>query len=111
MNKKHLAEFLLAALFLGLAACGGGSDETAPPSSPAPPPPPPPPHGIVIGAAGGTVTGPAGTRVEIPAGALATDTRVLIEQIDTGAPAPPSGFAAGGQMFVFTPHGTTFAVP
>ena len=108
MNKKHLAEFLLAALFLGLAACGGGGDETAPPSSP---PPPPPPQGVVIGAAGGTVTGPAGTRVEIPAGALTTDTRILIEQSDAGAPAPPSGFAAGGQMFVFTPHGTTFAVP
>jgi len=65
----------------------------------------------VIGAAGGTVTGPSGASVVIPAGALASDTRILIEVVTAGAPALPTSFTATGQMFAFTPHGTTFAVP
>jgi uncharacterized delta-60 repeat protein len=95
-------------LFLVLAGCGGG-DEADPPTSPTPPPPPPP--GTVIGAAGGTVTGPGGVSVVIPAGALTTDTRILIEQATVGAPPLPAGFTLAGQMFSFTPHGTSFAVP
>jgi len=103
---KTSATFLIATFFLGLAACGGGDDAPAPT-----PPPPPPPAGTVIGPAGGTVTGPSGTSVLIPAGALASDTRILIEVVTAGAPPTPNGFTAGGQMFSFTPHGTTFAVP
>ena len=100
---------IVAALLLTLAACGGGGDDSAPVPPPAPPPPPPP--GMVIGAAGGTVTGPTGTQVVIPAGALASDVRINIEQSAAGAPPLPGGFSAGGQMFAITPHGTTFALP
>ena len=111
MKNTQLASLLLAGLFAGLAACGGGGDDTAPPpSSPAPSPPPPPP-GTVIGAAGGMVTGPNGAKVVIPAGALSTDTRILIELVTAGAPALPAGYASKGQQFSFTPHGTTFAQP
>jgi len=65
----------------------------------------------VIGAAGGTVIGPSGTSVVIPAGALAANTTISIAASSPGAPPLPTGFTASGQMFAFTPHGTTFAVP
>ena len=57
------------------------------------------------------MTGPNGTSVVIPAGALTTETRIHIEQTDAGAPAMPGGFTVAGLTFEFTPHGTTFAVP
>ena len=111
-TRSHSHRFVVGALLLTLAACGGGGDDSAPPAPPpAPPPSSPPPPGILIGAAGGTVTGLNGAQVVIPAGALATEIRINIEQIVTGAPALPAGFAAHGQMFAFTPHGTTFAAP
>jgi hypothetical protein len=98
----------LACLLLGLSACGGeGGDE----ESGGPPPPPPPPPAGTIGASGGTVSGPNGARIEIPAGALATNTVISIEQTSANAPALPTGFTASGQTFAFLPHGTTFAVP
>ncbi len=90
-------------LALTLAACGsdgdGGDGASSPPAS------------ATIGPAGGTVTGPNGAKVVIPPGALATDTTIVIEQSSAGAPPLPAGFTASGQIFAFTPHGTTFAVP
>ena len=88
----------LAALLV-LAACGGDSVT----------PPPPPPSGI--GAAGGTVTGPAGARVVIPAGALSTATAIAVTQDGAGAPALPVGITSAGNIFAFTPHGTAFVQP
>ena len=108
MNKTHWAGFLLAGMLAGLAACGGGGDDADNP--PAPPPPTTPP-GTVIGSAGGTVAGPNGAKVVIPAGALTTDTRIHIELTTAGAPALPAGYTSKGQVFAFTPHGTTFAQP
>jgi len=67
--------------------------------------------GTVIGAAGGTVNGPEGSSVVIPAGALASDTRINIEKTSAGAPELPDGFPVSGDVFALTPHGTTFAVP
>ena len=95
------ASLLLAA---ALGACGGGNEN---PDAP----PPPPAAGTVVGPSGGTVTGPNGSKIVIPPGALATDTPINIEQSSAGAPALPGGFVVLGQMFAFTPHGTTFAVP
>jgi uncharacterized delta-60 repeat protein len=95
-------------LLLTLGACGGSDDGDgggvsggggAPPVS------------AVIGPAGGTVTGPSGASVVIPPGALATSTTITITQTSAGAPPLPGGFAASGQMFAFTPHGTTFSAP
>ena len=60
---------------------------------------------------GGTVAGPGGAKVDIPAGALATDVTLQIEQTTAGAPALPTDLTATGPMFAFTPHGTTFALP
>jgi alpha-tubulin suppressor-like RCC1 family protein len=84
------------ALSIMLAACGGGGD-----AAPAP----------MIGAAGGTVTGPNGAQVVVPAGALGANTAIAVDQSSTGSPALPSGMNAFGAMFAFTPHGTGFATP
>ena len=111
MNKTQLMKIVLAGMFLGLGGCGGGEDDASPPTQPPPPPAPPPPPGTLIGSAGGTVTGPNGARVVIPAGALTAGTRIHIELVTAGAPALPSGYTSKGQVYAFTPHGTTFAQP
>ena len=97
----HLA---LASLALALSACGGGSD--APPASP-----PAAATAKTIGPAGGTVNGPGGASVAIPAGALTSDITIGIERTAAGAAQQPGGFAAASAMFALTPHGTAFAVP
>jgi len=86
-----------------LAACGGGGDDSG--GGGATPPPP------GIGAAGGTVTGPSNAQVVVPAGALSTNTQIAVEQSSTGAPALTAGLTSYGQVFAFTPHGTTFTTP
>ncbi len=94
-----------------LSACGGGGDPSAPP---APSPPannqPAIPPGT-IGTAGGTVAGPSGSQVVIPAGALAQNVVITIAASDAGAPPLPSNMVAAGQIFALTPHGTSFATP
>jgi uncharacterized delta-60 repeat protein len=92
-------------LTLMLIACGGGEDGGGAGSAGAPR------SSAVIGPAGGTLLGPNGSKVVIPPGALSADAVIGIEQTSAGAPALPAGFAAFGQMFAFTPHGTAFAVP
>ena len=86
-------------LLLILNACGGGGGGGGDATT------------ATIGAAGGTVVGPNGAKVVIPAGALATDTTINIAQTSAGAPPLPGGFSVSGQMFAFTPHGTKFTVP
>jgi uncharacterized delta-60 repeat protein len=101
------------AVVLAVSACGGGGGSgdgdvgdvgdvgaTAPPPVTAP-----------IGAAGGTVNGPSGAQVLIPAGALAAEATIAIEQTSAGAPALPTGVTPFGPMFAFTPHGTSFTTP
>lgn len=97
MNFRNLSFLTIAAFLVALGGCGG--------------PPAPPSVTVTVGAAGGTVTGPSGAKVVIPAGALAKDTPIGIAQTGAGAPALPSGTATFGPMFAFTPHGTVFAKP
>ena len=85
---------------LCLTACGG-SDSTAPATSAT----------AVIGAAGGTLTGPDGVQVIVPAGALNQDTTIGIARSSVGAPAPLAAYAVSGQVYELTPHGLTFNVP
>jgi uncharacterized delta-60 repeat protein len=47
----------------------------------------------------------------IPAGALANNTAIAVALTTGATPALPQGFTAVGQMFAFTPHGTTFSAP
>ena len=102
---SHLVRLVGAALLLSLAACGGGGGDSAAP------PPAPQSASALIGAAGGTLSGPNGATVVIPPGALATDTTIAIEQTQAGSPPLPGGFSVSGSMFALTPHGTTFAAP
>ena len=99
---------LLAVL---LSACGGGGDSSGTPV-PTPPPnnPPASPAGT-IGTAGGTVAGPSGSQVVIPAGALAQNVAINIAASGAGAPPLPSNMVAAGEIFALTPHGTSFATP
>lgn len=90
----------LPALLLALAACGGG-DSAPPPSE----------GSATIGAAGGQLSGPDGVVVDLPAGALSTDTTVRIARDSSGAPALPDGMTALGSIYAITPHIPLLAVP
>ncbi|KAF0187978.1 MAG: Immunoglobulin I-set domain-containing protein, partial [Gammaproteobacteria bacterium] len=93
-----------------LTACsgGGGDDNITPPLGGAGGPS----QGrAVVGAAGGTVSGPAGVQIVIPPGALAADVTIQIEQSWDGAPALPTSVTTAGPMFALTPHGLQFALP
>ncbi|HEU4589707.1 MAG TPA: Calx-beta domain-containing protein [Steroidobacteraceae bacterium] len=105
-RNAHTASLLCCAFLLLLCSgCGGGGDSSAS----TPPAPLAPPSGI--GAAGGTINHTSGAKVVVPAGALAANTAIAVAQSAAGAPALPAGAVAKGQIFAFTPHGTTFATP
>ena len=89
----------LAALVI--VACGG-SDEAPPQAAGV---------SLSVGAAGGTLDGPNGVQLVVPAGALAQTVLITFAQTSDGAPALPAGGVDIGAMFALTPHGTTFALP
>ncbi|MDH4046909.1 MAG: immunoglobulin domain-containing protein [Gammaproteobacteria bacterium] len=101
-RKFGVLSLVLTLLFA--VGCNSSSDS----GGGAVPPPPPPPAGI--GPAGGTVNGPGGSSIVVPANALAANTAIAIAQSSAGSPALPSGLEAAGSVFAITPHGTTFAV-
>jgi len=105
---RALCTIALAAMPL-LAGCGGGGDEasTPPPAAPSPSTQPAP---GTIGAAGGIVASGDGAEVSVPAGALTQPVTIEVRASGAGAPAWPSGVAAYGAVYAFTPHGTSFAV-
>lgn len=97
---------LLAACAL-LVACGGGGGGSETSSTPDP-------SGAVtqiIGAEGGTVTGPDGVQVVIPAGALDANTTIGIARSSAGAPPTLEGYPPLGPVYAFTPHGIHFNTP
>ncbi|MBC8025906.1 MAG: hypothetical protein H7Y89_07940, partial [Steroidobacteraceae bacterium] len=57
------------------------------------------------------MSGPSGSKVVIPAGALTTNAAIKIEQTSVGAPPLPPNLVAIGDMYAFTPHGTVFSAP
>jgi hypothetical protein len=89
-----------AVAMLVLAACGGSDDGL-------PPPPPPAVGSATLGAAGGTVDGPDGVRLVVPANALETDVTFRIARDATGAP-PLQGLNAVSPIYAVTPHGQAF---
>jgi hypothetical protein len=98
MRPAFVEALFVALLGVAVAACASDDAPVAPPLP-------------GIGPAGGTVTGPDGSKVVVPAGALATNTPIAIAKSSAGAPALPAGVEAVGGMYAFTPHGTSFAVP
>lgn len=98
-----LSTMLVCTLF-SLQGCGGGDTGTAP-ANPAPAPP------AGVGVSGGTVSGPQGSSVVVPAGALGANTDIRIELSSAGAPPLPAGYTGVGAMFALLPHGTSFASP
>jgi alpha-tubulin suppressor-like RCC1 family protein len=107
---------LLVALPMVLLAGCGGSDPFVPPPDPVPvtapvPAPTPAPVSAVIGAAGGTLKGPDGVELIVPAGALAADTTLTIARSSAGAPELPLELKAGLPVYEITPHDLDFAQP
>jgi hypothetical protein len=92
---------LVAALAIG-SGCSGGDSGQPPADDDA--------RGS-IGPAGGTVVHDSGAGVEIPAGALAATTEIVVSTTTTGMPAIPSGLEANGSAFAMLPHGTAFMTP
>jgi alpha-tubulin suppressor-like RCC1 family protein len=90
---------IIALLSAILAACGGSDGPRARQAPPG------------VGPAGGTVMGANGAQVVIPPGALPANTSIVITQSSAGAPSPPQGFTAFGDMYAFTPHGSNFSMP
>lgn len=64
-----------------------------------------------VGTTGGTVAGPSGGSVVIPAGALSATTSVAIAPVSSGFPPLGATSQAQGEVLAFTPHGQSFAVP
>ena len=84
-------------LVVTFAACGGGDSGGGTGGTTGSTKP-------VIGAAGGTVQGPNGSKIVIPPGSLATDTPIEITESSAGAPAFPGSFVAA-QDVVIQPDG------
>ena len=97
-RRARQAAWLIGVLVL--SACGGGDDVVGTGGPP------------TVGAAGGTVGGPDGARVEFPPNALAGEVTVRIAKNANGAPPLPADLVrAAGDVYAITPHGGDFAVP
>src|SRR5262245_38775453 len=113
---KRSLSCLIAALLL--VSCGGGDDGAGPgnggnnnnelpdPVATAPGTPDGAPSVQTIGAGGGTITNAgAGFTIDIPAGALASDTEITVQPITNTA------WGGIGQGVRLTPDGLTFTQP
>lgn len=92
---------MLLALTLALMLAGCGGNDHAPATE----------GQATIGQAGGSVNGPDGTLITIPAGALAADTTVRIARDGTGAPVLPDSWVAVSAVYTITPHIEHFDLP
>jgi hypothetical protein len=99
--RTALGAILALVLAATLSACGGSGGSSAPPPSEG--------H-ATIGTAGGTVTGPDGVTVVVPAGALSADTTLRIARDATGAP-EVGGLRLVTPIYQLTPHGIEFESP
>ena len=103
-------------LATALAACGGGgsdSDATTPTTTA--PTTAPTTASSTMDASGGTLVGPGGVTIVVPAGALSSATKITITESSAGAPASlPQGSSlavAQSKVYELTPHDVTFAQP
>lgn len=99
---SRVALLALGWLLAALAGCGGGGGGGGAPAASVT---------RTIGAAGGSIDGPGGVTLTVPAGALAADTALTITIDDAGAPPLPGGLPLRGETIALLPHGTRFSVP
>ena len=110
-NNNFIRHFLLPMLFvfaIAASSCGGGGTSgdsgggggTEPTAATA-----------VIDSAGGTLTGPDGVQVVVPAGALNQPTEIGIARKSEGAPAALDAYPAAGYIYELTPHDLPFNLP
>ncbi|MBU1480507.1 MAG: beta-propeller fold lactonase family protein [Gammaproteobacteria bacterium] len=86
---------VLTALFVSLlVACGGGNSSSS--------------ASATIGTQGGTLVGPDGVSVAIPAGALEQPTVISITRTSAGAPDVLEAYPVAGNVYEFTPHDVSF---
>jgi hypothetical protein len=101
LNRRILA-WASALALITLTSCSGGTNGgTETPTS----------NSAVIGAAGGTLNGPDGTQVVVPAGALDQPTTISISRSSVGAPATLPEDNQAGPIYEFLPHGLVFNKP
>ena len=86
-------------LSTGLSACHDNDGSDAPSTA------------VLVGPAGGTVTGPDGVQVVIPAGALSQPTTIRITRSSAGAPTTLPEDSPVGPIYEFQPHGLVFSKP
>lgn len=88
----------LAAILLGLTACGGGEHPTTTQAT--------------VGASGGHVVGAGGIVLDIPAGALGDSVDLKVTNAgDGGEPAIPDTFTPASGIYTITPHIEPFGAP
>lgn len=90
--RRHCA---VTGLWLLAAGCGAGSKDSAPETT------------TIVGPAGGAVRS-AGVQMDIPRGALATDTAISVALTQTPG---PSGSGAITDIYQFEPAGLAFSAP
>lgn len=98
-NHRWIRPLLAAVWVAALAACG---------VTDSPAPPPPVVGAATIGPAGGSVEGPDGVRLDVPAGALAGDVTFRIARDAGSSPPLPGGTEVVGHVYEITPHGEDF---
>lgn len=102
LPKKYLWR-LLVVTSLTMSACHNDNN---------PPPPPPATEGsATIDSRGGTVEGPDGVQLVVPAGALDEAITIRIARSSTGAPALPDDLKSGLPVYEITPHNLNFKLP
>ncbi len=103
-SKRSLIGVFMLFVAAIVTGCGGGGDDAPPAAATS--------ASAVIGPAGGTLTGPDGVQVVVPAGALSGNTTIGIARNAAGAPTPlQEGNAPAGPIYEFTPHDVVFNVP
>ncbi len=103
-RRSGLRLWAAAIVALTLAACGGSDDAAMPATSPSQP---------GVGANGGVVLGPDGSRVDVPPGAVPGEVTIAIAKNASLAPPLAAGgsFTPVSNVYEITPHGTAFAEP
>lgn len=103
MRGRRLSAAMAAGcLFIGFAACKDNTvNQTSNVTN----------NFTSVGPTGGFVTGPDGTRVDVPAGALNETVQMGIVEADAKEhPALPSTVAPIGKIYAFHPHGQFFLI-